>query len=29
MAKKGKNKGTVPTEYAEVKINHGIFEDYL
>ena len=29
MAKKGKNKGTVPTEYAEVKFNHGIFEDYL
>ena len=29
MAKKGKNKGTVPTKYAEVKVNHGIFEDYL
>lgn len=29
MAKKGKNKGTVPTEYVEVKVNHGIFEDYL
>lgn len=29
MAKKNKRKGTVPTEYAEVKVNHGIFEGYL
>lgn len=29
MAKKNKRKGTVPTEYAEVKVNHGIFEDCL
>ena len=27
MAKKGKNKGTVPIECAEVKVNNGIFED--
>ena len=26
---KTKNKGSVPTEYAEVKVDHGIFEDYL
>lgn len=29
MAKKVKDKGIGLTEYAEVKINHGIFEDYL
>ena len=29
MKRKTKHKGSVPTEYAEVKVNHGIFEDYL
>lgn len=27
--KRAKNKGKTPTEYAEVEVNHGIFEDYL
>lgn len=25
MKRKTKHKGSVPTEYAEVKVNHGIF----
>ncbi len=29
MKRKTKHRGAIPTEYAEVKVNHGIFEDYL
>ncbi len=29
MAKKKKHKPQVPVEYAEIKVDHGMFEDYL
>lgn len=29
MKRKTKHQGAVPTEYAEVKVNNGIFEDYF
>ena len=29
MAKKKKHKPQPPTEYVEVEVNHGMFEDYL